>query len=279
MTDRANTSAGRETNSRFLIELARAFGGAILFALPLLMTMEMWSLGFYLPPWRLLSQLVLSVPLLVLLSYYIGFRKSFSWKEDVVDAFVALFVGFTASAACLLLFSVLEIGMSTQEVVGKVVLQAIPASLGAILAAGQLGTDRDEQEARSRGYLGELVYMLVGALFFALNLAPTDEMFLISLQFTPWHGLALMAVSLVVIHAFVYRLEFRGQEERPEDATFWGLFYRFTVVGYAIALGMSLYTLWAFGRTDGLAPAQIAMMVVVLGFPASVGVAAARLLL
>jgi hypothetical protein len=29
----------------FLIALARACGGALLFALPLLMTMEMWALG------------------------------------------------------------------------------------------------------------------------------------------------------------------------------------------------------------------------------------------
>lgn len=275
----SSAAAPRESSRRFLIELARAFGGAILFALPLFMTMEMWSLGFYLEPWRALVDFILTVPLLVVLSYYIGFRESFSWREDIVDAFVALAVGFVASVACLLLFSVLERGMSADEIVGKVVLQAVPASLGAILAAGQLGINRDEQEVRARGYLGELVYMLVGALFFALNLAPTDEMFLISLQFTPWHGLALMAASLAVVHAFVYQLEFQGQEKRPEDATFWSIFLRFTVVGYAIALCMSLYTLWAFGRTDGLPLGQIAMMVTVLGFPASVGVAAARLLL
>lgn len=279
MTASTDPSAPRESSSRFLVELARAFGGAILFALPLLMTMEMWSLGFYLEPWRLILQLILIVPLLIIFSYYIGFRESFSWKEDVVDAFVALFVGFVAAAACLLLFSVLEWGMSLRETVGKIVLQAVPASIGAILAAGQLGTKEGEQEKRARGYLGELVYMLVGALFFSLNLAPTDEMFLISLQFTPWHGLTLMAVSLTLIHAFVYQLEFQGQEDMPDNATFWSIFLRFTVVGYVIALGMSLYTLWAFGRTDGLPLAQILMMVTVLGFPASVGVAAARLLL
>lgn len=269
----------RETSGHFLIEVARAFGGAILFSLPLLMTMEMWSLGFYLEDGRLALQLVLAVPLLVVFSYYVGFRDSFSWKEDVVDAFVALAVGFSAAAACLLLFSVLEWGMSVDEIVGKVALQAVPASIGAILAAGQLGGQKHQREQRARGYLGELVYMLVGALFFALNLAPTDEMFVISLQFTPWHGLALMVVSLLIIHAFVYRLEFGGQAERPEDATFWGLFLRFTVVGYAVALLMSFYVLWVFGRTDGLAAGQVLMMVSVLSFPASVGVAAARLIL
>jgi len=34
------------TNKTFLVGLARAFAGAILFSFPILMTMEMWSLGF-----------------------------------------------------------------------------------------------------------------------------------------------------------------------------------------------------------------------------------------
>ena len=34
--------------------------GALLFALPLLMTMEMWWLGFHMEPWRLILMLALS---------------------------------------------------------------------------------------------------------------------------------------------------------------------------------------------------------------------------
>ena len=271
--------APRESNRAFARELSRAFGGAVLFALPLLMTMEMWWLGFYLEPWRLALQLILSVPLLVVFSYYIGFRDSFSWQENVVDAFAALAVGFITAAVCLLLFSVLEWGMSADEIVGKIALQAVPASIGAILAAAQFGVKDEKREARARGYFAELVYMLVGALYLALNLAPTDEMVLIALQFTPWHALALMALSLTLIHTFVYRAGFSGQEARPEGATSRGLFLRFTVVGYAVALLTSLYVLWIFGRTDGLGVAQLVMVLSVLGFPASVGVAAARLIL
>ena len=98
-------------------------------------------------------------------------------------------------------------------------------------------------------------------------------------QFSLGHALALMALLLLIIHALVYRVGFSGQEERPEDATFRGLFLRFTVVGYAVALLTSLYVLWLFGRTDSVVVGQIIMMVSVLGFPASVGVAAAQLIL
>jgi uncharacterized membrane protein len=42
----SRTAGAQET----LAGLARGLGGAILFALPLLMTMEMWWLGFYRSP-------------------------------------------------------------------------------------------------------------------------------------------------------------------------------------------------------------------------------------
>lgn len=271
--------APRESNRAFALELARAFGGAILFALPILMTMEMWWLGLGLEPWRLALLLGVNTPLLVVLSYYIGFRNSFSWQENVVDAFVAVAVGFIMSSAALLLFSVLEWGMSAAEIIGKVALQAVPGSLGAVLAAGQLGLKPQDKKERDRGYLAELVFMLVGALYLSFNLAPTDEIVLISLQFTPWHALALIAVSLTTMHAFVYSVGFRGQETRPEGASFLGIFLRFTVVGYAVALLTSLFILWIFGRTDGESWSQILMLTVVLGFPAAVGAAAARLII
>ena len=46
-----------------------------------------------------------------------------------------------------------------------------------------------------------------------------------------------------------------------------------------LALAISLYALWTFGRTDGLAAAPMLMATVVLAFPASIGAAAARLIL
>lgn len=100
--------------------------------------------------------------------------------------------------------------MSADEIVGKIVILTVPASFGAILAASQLGQDEGERQERAKGYVAELVYMLVGALYFALNVAPTDEIVMISLQFTPWHALIIMALSLTIMHAFVYTVEFQG---------------------------------------------------------------------
>ena len=58
-----------------------------------------------------------------------------------------------------------------------------------------------------------------------------------------------------------------------------GVFLRYTVVGYALCLLISLYMLWTFGRTTGLSLEAIVMATVVLAFPAAIGAAAARLIL
>ena len=57
------------------------------------------------------------------------------------------------------------------------------------------------------------------------------------------------------------------------------MFLRFTVVGYAIVLLMSAYVLWTFGRLDDSSLGFQISATVVLALPASLGAAAARLVL
>ena len=84
----------QRANRDFAVGLARAFGGAIIFSLPIFMTMEMWHLGFYMDRVRLILFLFLGIPLLVGLSHFAGFEATFGWKDDLLDAFVAYAVGF-----------------------------------------------------------------------------------------------------------------------------------------------------------------------------------------
>src|SRR3546814_12765663 len=83
--------------------------------------------------------------------------------------------------------------------------------------------------------------------------------------------------SDLLMHGFVYAVEFRGQKDIPEGARPSGVFIRYTVAGYALALLISLYILWTFGRTDGIDFREMLTTVIVLGFPAALGAAAARL--
>lgn len=267
----ANASYGRA--------LSRAFGGALLFSFPLLMTMEMWSLGMSVERWRLVTFLVLTIPMLIGLSYFAGFEPTFRLKDEVLDALAAFAVGFLLSAVLLAIFGVLrfhEVG--TQSALGKVSLCAVPAAIGALLAGKQLGErDPGAREKAKAGPLGELFLMAVGAAFLAFNVAPTEEMILIAYQMDAVATLLLMAVSIGLLHVFVYQLGFPGETRRREAGGFKRTFLVFTAPGYGVALLMSLYLLWTFGRTDGVALHEIATMTIVLGFPAAIGAATARL--
>lgn len=271
----------RAAGHEFQIGLARAFGGAILFALPLLMTSEMWTLGITMGEARLALFLGLMLPVLGGLAYYAGFEESFGWRDFVLNALIAYAVGFVAAAAALLLLNVLGPGMSADEVVGKVALQAVPASIGAMLARSQLGAQDEEQDEQRRreSYGGALFLAGVGALFLAFNVAPTEEVVLIAQMMSGWHAVALAVASLLLMHAFVYAVEFRGQHAIAESVSPWSEFLRLTVVAYALALLVCLYVLWTFGRADGLAFPELLIETVVLGFPAALGAAAARLIL
>jgi putative integral membrane protein (TIGR02587 family) len=89
--------------------------------------------------------------------------------------------------------------------------------------------------------------------------------------------MALAIASLIIMHGFVYAASFRGAPGAPEGVTRRTLFFRYTVPGYAIALVVSTYVLWTFGRYEDHTTITMIMQAVVLGFPASIGAAAARL--
>jgi putative integral membrane protein (TIGR02587 family) len=277
----AEKAPGGEDDSPGLLPgLGRAFGGALIFGLPLLMTMELWEFGFAMHRGRLALLMTLAVPLLVAVSHRIGFEPSFDWREDLRDAFLAYGIGIAASGTVLSTFGVLEVGMPADELLGKVAVQSVPAALGALLARSQFGgnhAERDNPEALS-GYFGTLFLMLVGALFLGLNVAPTEEIVLIAFLMTPWHSVALVALSIALMHGFVFALDFRGSPRRS-GVSWWSSFFRFTLVGYVLAVGVSLYVLWTFGRTDGAGFVAVLMSAIVLAFPASIGAAAARLIL
>ncbi len=279
MVDSLKSERGeQDLNHRFGVDLAHDFGGAILFSFPLLMTMEMWWLGFYMDRFRLALFLVLAFVMVLGLSYFEGGEETF--KIELLDALVACAVGYTVATVMLLLFGIIKPGMSADEVIGKISLLAVPPTIGAILARRQLDIKETRKERRRReGYGAKLFLMGVGAIFLAFQLAPTEEMVLIGHQMTGWHAAALGGVSLCIMQAFICSIE-RGRRRSIFSADFfWSVFVRFTIVGYALALLISLYVLWTFGRLDGAPAAEIIMATLVLGFPAALGTAAARLIL
>lgn len=73
---RAMTSQAAKLNRDYAIGLARASAGAIIFGLPLLMTMEMWAIGLHIGPARLLLFMAFNLLVLVVLSRFGGFERT-----------------------------------------------------------------------------------------------------------------------------------------------------------------------------------------------------------
>jgi uncharacterized membrane protein len=158
----------------------------------MLMTMEMWSLGVAIEPARLMLFVTVHLMLLVGMASYARRDKAIVTRRDALDAFAAYGVGVLAAATVLLLFGVVEPGMSADAITRTITIQAAPAAFGAMVA---------------------------------------------------------QSLSIAM-----------------------------TCIGYVIALSISFYILWTFGRTDGLTFAQLLKEMIVLGFPAALGAGAARLL-
>lgn len=284
-TDEAHRRGAPEQRGRagpdreFLVGLGRAFAGAVIFALPMLMTMELWSMGVYVTPSRLMVLVAMMIPLLTGLSMVSGFKPTRNLPDGILDAFVAIAVATAMSTVVLLLFGVVRLDTPTSEAVGRIALQVIPASIGAMLARSQVSGGGGAGSERPESYGRELAIMAVGALFLGVGIAPTEEVMLLSYMMRTGHEIVLALLSLALMHAFVYSVGFRGAAARRPAAAFWSVFLRFTVVGYAVVLLVSCYLLWVFGQTNDTALQAVVSPVIVLGFPCAIGAAAARLIL
>ena len=279
---RARDDVENGSDSRhFAVGIGRAFTGALLFSLPILMTGEMWELGRHIDPFRLALLLVLNLAFLTRLSSYGGIRHTSSIWDDFADALVAFAIAAFCSVVVLRAFGVVTSEVGFREIAGMVALQSIAASIGAMLARNQLGSAeaKRDREAAEKSYTGELFLMMIGALFLSLNVAPTEEVMLIAYQTNVWQKIALLGGTLIVMHALVYLLEFRGTVQPPPAEEFWSIFARFTVVGYVCVFCIGLYLLWSFGYTQDLDPAVVLGACIVLAVPGSVGAAVARLIL
>ena len=255
-----------QSNADYARCLGRASVGALLFALPLFMTMEMWELGFTADKLRIAAFLALTAPLLVGLSYVAGFERAFGLVDHLLDAFAAFLIAACVGALALVLFGVLRPGQPPIEILSKVALVTFPAALGALLADKQLGRKGSADADADRAYLTRLFLMAVGAIF----VAPTEEMVLIAEQIGPLQAALLAVVSLALLHALLFWVDFA--ESGPDDAGgFWSVLLRYSVVGYALCALVSLFLLWVFNRTEGVPLSELAEYVAVLSFASVLG--------
>ncbi|MBA2432149.1 MAG: TIGR02587 family membrane protein [Chthoniobacterales bacterium] len=271
--------------SNSLREYARGIAGGLMFSLPLLYTMEVWWAGFVASPMRLLIYVAATFVLLLGYNHYAGLHQDASWREVAIDSVEEMGLGLLVAAGLLFLLGQLETDMHLYEIVGKVTVEAMTVAIGISIGTAQLG-GADERQAKGRTeasakdevrFGGQMVIAACGAMLFAANVAPTEEIVLIASEARIEKILGLAVLSIVLTALILYYIEFTGAGRFVRSNGFVSVVVG-TVVTYAVALVVSAAVLWFFGRFDDALITCVAQTVV-LGLAATLGASAGRLLL
>lgn len=132
------------------------------------------------PPHKAKTPHVGKPPGKVLRSLGRGFEQRKRWRDDLRDMGIAFGIGLITCAVTLLFLGQIKPGMTPDEIVGKIAVQTVPASIGALLGSSQRGSHQADvaETTAVQTYLSQLFLICIGALFLGLNVAPTQEMLL-----------------------------------------------------------------------------------------------------
>lgn len=281
-------------------EYMRGIAGGLLFSLPLLYTMEVWWAGFTIPPLRLLIYILATYTLLLGYNRYGGLRRDASPAEVAIDSIEEMGLGIVTAAVVLWLLGQVKAEMTGVEIGGKIIVEAMTAAIGVSVGTAQLGGGEGNQQddrgmageapqpgssptpfvsTEGENFSGQIALAACGAVVFAANLAPTDEIVMIATQASSARLLGFAVISMLFGGLILFYSDFTGSERFTTTNHGIKTVIFGTIITYAIALVASAAMLWFFGRFDGTAIITCLSQTVVLGLAATLGASAGRLLI
>ena len=284
--------------SESLKEYGRGLAGGLIFSLPLLYTMEVWWTGFIVHSWAMIAYLFTTFILLLGYNRYAGMRHDAQFREVVIDSIEEMGIGMAVAAVVLYLLGRITFEMPASEIIGKIVIEAMTVAIGVSVGTAQLGGGGEEEEdegsegedednqaenhgdldAERRELRGDLVLGFCGAILFASNVAPTEEILVIAVEASVWKLLALAVISIAVAALILFYVEFIKSGPISPDGRRWTMIRQLSAT-YAIGLIASAMMLWFFQRLDGVSLGVGLAQMVVLAFPGVLGASAGRLLI
>lgn len=256
-----------------------------MFSLPLLYTMEVWWTGIVAHPFRLITYVLATFVLLIGYNRYAGLRRDSSMAEVVIDSVEELGIGLLIAGLVLFLLGRVTAEMSAMEIAGVIVLEAMTVAIGVSIGTAQLGAGGKDDEGLGEGgtekgisFGGQIVMGFCGAVLFAANVAPTEEIIIIAIEISWLRLMGLAILSLLVAFVILHFSDFKGADRfvRADHPT---VILLGTSLTYSIALIASGLILWFFGRFDGVSLITALSQTIVLAVAATLGASAGRLLL
>lgn len=279
-------------------DLMRALAGGSIVGMPLLYTMEMWFRGATLSPWHQLAVLGAALVVNFFFCLVSGFRHESTALEAAMQAVTSVGIAMLYSLAILWLIGSIDVDNSLSEIMGKVLLEAAAVSLGISFAdqhfRNKTRTGDEEQQDKGqkqrprpsleqlesqqlRADLMDVTATVVGSTLFALNVAPTEEVLLITTRLNFWHLLAVLVATVVLCYVILYA---SGFEDQPVfvKSVFQSAWAE-TGMTIAVSMLVALSLIWLLGERELMSHhSALVGGVVVLGLPATVGGAAGRLI-
>ncbi|HZG38700.1 MAG TPA: TIGR02587 family membrane protein [Nodosilinea sp.] len=270
--------------------------GGFLFGIPLLYTVEVWTIGAATDSLWLLVVLGATLVGVGLLTQVEGFRQTLSLHplEVLLESIEAVSIGVVCATLALVLLRRITLATPLSEVLGKVVFEAVPFALGVALARstlqGKQGRDRRTTTPLSRRLVSPTLSnlrdalvdfdaALIGAVLIAFSIAPTEEVPLLAAALPPLWLLLIIAASLGLSYAIVFASGFTDRAERRQRGLLFSPITE-TLVAYLVALLASMVMLVLFQQLNVSDPwSEWLSSTLMLGLPASIGGAAGRILI
>src|SRR5215212_1323011 len=199
-----------------LQDVLRAVSGGFIFATPLLYTMEMCWIGTTAELWKLMLFLGIAglIGFALARSRSGGFKEETSRFASVEQAIDGIAVGLVGAVIVLAVLNRIQLGEPLGSVLGKVIVQAVPISIGAAVANAIFGPhgersrqgEESEGEAQKGGqaFVADFGATVIGAIFLAFSIAPTAEVPTLAAGLDYAHALALTVLSLLLTYCIVF---------------------------------------------------------------------------
>lgn len=300
MNNRQNERQQKITGDTWRLEIKEIVSGAsggFLFGTPLLYTMEVWFIGSYVQPAMLLAILAVTFVVVLLINRIEGFRpqESETVMGAIAETIETLAIGIFCATSMLIILQRIDLQTSLSEALGKIVFEGVPFSLGVAFSRSLLSGDAEEDMERNenstsedraaqsgsivwRETLGDLTATLIGALFIAFSIAPTDEIRVLAASASPFWLLIIMAVSLSISYGIVFASEITNYQQRLQQPGIFQSPSSETIMSYLVSLLIGMLMLWFFQKLALSDPWTVWLRYgIILGLPASIGGAAGRL--